>query len=39
VNIPYLIGIAKNKGNVKLLLNIEQVLTAAEISGLGQLIN
>jgi purine-binding chemotaxis protein CheW len=39
VNIPYLIGIAKSKGSVKLLLNIEQVLTAAEISGLGQLIN
>jgi purine-binding chemotaxis protein CheW len=39
VNIPYLIGIAKTKGKVKLLLNIEKVLTTTEMTDLGQLIN
>jgi purine-binding chemotaxis protein CheW len=39
ISIPYLIGIAKSKGTVKLLLNIEQVLTASELTGIGQLVN
>lgn len=39
VNIPYLIGIAKSKGKVKLLLNIEKVLTTSELTDLGQLIH
>ena len=39
VSIPYLIGIAKSKGKVKLLLNIEKVLTTSELTDLGQLIN
>ncbi len=39
VNIPYLIGIAKTKGRrQKLLLNIEKVLTASDVSGIGHLI-
>jgi len=39
VNIPYLIGIAKSKGKVKLLLNIEKVLTTSELTDLGKLLN
>jgi purine-binding chemotaxis protein CheW len=39
ISVPYLIGIAKSKGTVKLLLNIEQVLTASELTGIGQLVN
>ena len=39
VNIPYLIGIAKTKGKVKLLLNIEKVLTTSELTDLGKLLN
>ena len=39
VNIPYLIGIAKSKGKVKLLLNIEKVLTTSELTDIGQLIH
>jgi purine-binding chemotaxis protein CheW len=39
VNIPYLIGIAKSKGKVKLLLNIEKVLTTSEMTDLGKLLN
>jgi len=39
ISIPYLIGIAKSKGTGKLLLNIEQVLTASELTGIGQLVN
>ena len=39
VSIPYLIGIAKSKGKVKLLLNIEKALATSEVTGLGQLIN
>ncbi len=39
VNIPYLIGIAKSKGTVKLLLNIEKVLTTSELTDLGKLLN
>ena len=32
---PYLLGMAKVKGNVKILLDIEQVLTNQELHGLG----
>lgn len=39
VSIPYLIGIAKSKGKVKLLLDIEKVLTTSELTDLGQFIN
>ncbi|HXJ38551.1 MAG TPA: chemotaxis protein CheW [Bryobacteraceae bacterium] len=39
VSIPYLIGIAKSKGKVKLLLNIEKVLTTSELTDLGQLLS
>ncbi len=36
-HIPYLLGIAKNKGKVKILLDIEKVIHATELTGLGQL--
>jgi purine-binding chemotaxis protein CheW len=39
VNIPYLIGIAKSKGKVKLLLNIEKVLTTSELTDIGKMLN
>src|SRR5579863_3488275 len=39
VSVPYLIGIAKSKGKVKLLLNIEKVLTTSELTDLGKLVN
>jgi purine-binding chemotaxis protein CheW len=39
VNIPYLIGIAKSKGKVKLLLNIEKVLTSSELTDIGKLLH
>lgn len=39
VSIPYLIGIAKCKGKVKLLLNIEKVLTTSELTDLGKLLS
>jgi purine-binding chemotaxis protein CheW len=38
VSIPWLIGIAKTRGGVKLLLNIERVLTSSDVSGIGHLI-
>lgn len=37
VAIPYLLGIAKTKGKVKMLLDIEQVLTSSEIQKLARL--
>ena len=39
MSIPYLIGIAKSKGKVKLLLNIEKVLTATELTDISRLLN
>jgi len=39
VGIPYLIGIAKSKGKVKLLLNIEKALTASEVADLAKILN
>ncbi len=39
VTIPYLLGIAKSKGKVKILLDIEKVLNTAEITGLGSLVH
>jgi purine-binding chemotaxis protein CheW len=39
VTIPYLLGIAKSKGKVKLLLDIEKVLHATELTRLGGLVN
>ncbi len=39
VTIPYLLGIAKSKGKVKILLDIEKVLNAGEITGLDALVN
>jgi purine-binding chemotaxis protein CheW len=39
VSIPYLIGIAKSKGKVKLLLNIEKVLTTTELTDISKLLN
>src|SRR5579863_5151021 len=39
VSIPYLIGIAKSKGKVKLLLNIEKVLTTSELTDISKLLN
>lgn len=39
VTIPYLLGIAKSKGKVKILLDIEKVLNAGEITGLSNLVN
>ena len=35
---PYLLGIAKVKGKVKILLDIDQVLTSQEVQGLGSLL-
>jgi purine-binding chemotaxis protein CheW len=39
VDVPYLIGIARCKGSVKLLLDIEKVLTSSESIEPGQLLN
>jgi purine-binding chemotaxis protein CheW len=39
VSIPYLLGIAKSKGKVKMLLDIEKVLSTTEITSLGGLLN
>lgn len=35
---PYILGMAKVKGKVKILLDIDQVLTSQEVRGLGSLI-
>jgi purine-binding chemotaxis protein CheW len=32
---PYLLGIAKSKGKVNILLDIDQVLSSQDVSGLG----
>lgn len=37
VSMPYLLGMAKIKGRVKLLLDIDEVLTSQELHGLGGL--
>jgi purine-binding chemotaxis protein CheW len=37
-SLQFLTGIAKTKGGVKLLLNIEKVLTTSELDGLGKLL-
>jgi len=39
VAIPYLLGIAKCKGKVKILLDIDKVLTTNELTGLDKLIS
>jgi purine-binding chemotaxis protein CheW len=39
ISIPYLIGVAKSKGKVKLLLNIEKALTTSELADLHKLLN
>jgi len=39
VTIPYLLGIAKSKGKVKILLDIEKVLNTSELAGLGGLLH
>ena len=39
ISIPYLVGIAKCKGKVKLLLNIEKVLTTSELTDISTLLN
>jgi len=36
---PYLLGMAKIKGNVKILLDIDQVLTSQELHGLESVLN
>jgi purine-binding chemotaxis protein CheW len=36
VAIPYILGIAKTKGNVKILLDIDNVLSTSELTGLGR---
>lgn len=38
VSTPYLLGMAKTKGKVRMLLNINEVLTAQELQGLDSLI-
>lgn len=38
VTLPYLLGLAKSKGKVKILLDIDKVLTATELSGLGEVL-
>ena len=39
VSIPYLPGIAKCKGKVKILLDIEKLVNTPEIAGLGKLVH
>lgn len=39
VTIPYLLGIAKIKGKVKILLDIDKVLNTSELAGLGGLLH
>lgn len=39
ITIPYLLGIAKCKGKVKILLDIDKVLTTTELTGLDKLIS
>ena len=36
---PYLLGMAKIKGNVKILLDIDQVLTSQELHGLESVLS
>jgi len=36
--IPYILGMAKLKGKVKILLDIDRVLTSQEAPGLGRLV-
>jgi purine-binding chemotaxis protein CheW len=38
VTTPYILGMAKGKGKVKILLDIDQVLTTKELKGLSSLI-
>jgi purine-binding chemotaxis protein CheW len=38
VETPYLLGMAKTKGKVKILLDIDRVLTAQELQGLRSFI-
>jgi purine-binding chemotaxis protein CheW len=38
VETPYLLGMAKTKGKVKILLDIDSVLTAQELQGLPSLV-
>ncbi len=38
VTVPYLLGLAKTKGKVKILLDIDKVLTSSELSGLGNVL-
>jgi purine-binding chemotaxis protein CheW len=38
VSTPYILGMAKGKGKVKILLDIDQVLTTQEIRGLSSLL-
>ena len=35
---PYLLGLAKNKGQVKILLNIDEVLSTTDLHGIGILL-
>ena len=35
---PYILGMAKAKGKVKILLDIDRVLTTQEVQGLGSLV-
>ena len=38
VHTPYIFGMAKGKGKVKILLDIDQVLTSQELTGLSSLV-
>ena len=38
LTIPYVLGMAKLKGKVKILLDIDRVLTSHEVQGLGRLV-
>jgi purine-binding chemotaxis protein CheW len=38
VSTPYLLGMAKTKGKVRMLLDIDQVLSAGELAGLSSLL-
>jgi purine-binding chemotaxis protein CheW len=39
VSTPYLLGIAKVKGSVKILLNIDEVLSTTEVQNLGSVLS
>jgi purine-binding chemotaxis protein CheW len=39
LTVPYILGMAKTKGGVKILLDIDQVLTSQDVAGLAEALN